>query len=133
MRQPGRHKCREDWSSQISARTYNLFLDVVLLLVPLLVMGLAYALIVSKLWKGLRCELRHPDTPSNLVSNSNHLQGNSLNIFSQFIINKLFCEIEGKTPICGCSVTLIFCHPLAREMELDVCDKIKLNICYNKI
>lgn len=55
----GRHKCREDWPSKSSERAYNIFLDAMLLLVPLIIMTLAYSLIVSKLWKGLRREIRH--------------------------------------------------------------------------
>ncbi|KAJ4450083.1 hypothetical protein ANN_01490 [Periplaneta americana] len=54
-----RHKCREDWPSKSSERAYNIFLDAMLLLVPLIIMTLAYSLIVSKLWKGLRREIRH--------------------------------------------------------------------------
>ncbi|KAE8746992.1 Sulfakinin Receptor, partial [Frankliniella occidentalis] len=59
MQNTGRHKCREVWSSHSSERIYNLFLDAMLLLVPLLIMSLAYLLIVSKLWRGLRREIRH--------------------------------------------------------------------------
>ncbi|XP_034238078.1 cholecystokinin receptor type A-like [Thrips palmi] len=59
MQNTGRHKCREEWSSLGSERIYNLFLDAMLLLVPLLIMSLAYLLIVSKLWRGLRREIRH--------------------------------------------------------------------------
>ncbi|XP_021913919.1 gastrin/cholecystokinin type B receptor-like isoform X3 [Zootermopsis nevadensis] len=55
----GRHKCREEWPSKSSERAYNIFLDAMLLLVPLIIMSLAYSLIVSKLWKGLRREIRH--------------------------------------------------------------------------
>ncbi|KAJ1522983.1 hypothetical protein ONE63_002119 [Megalurothrips usitatus] len=59
MNNTGRHKCREEWISPGSERIYNLFLDGILLLVPLLIMSLAYLLIVSKLWRGLRREIRH--------------------------------------------------------------------------
>jgi hypothetical protein len=55
----GKHKCREEWPSKSSERAYNIFLDAMLLLVPLVIMTLAYSLIVSKLWKGLRREIRH--------------------------------------------------------------------------
>ncbi|KAG8231106.1 hypothetical protein J437_LFUL010104 [Ladona fulva] len=55
----GRHKCREEWPSPASERGFNLFVDAALLVIPLLVMALAYSLIVSKLWKGLRRELVH--------------------------------------------------------------------------
>lgn len=54
----GAWKCREVWPSNYSERTYVLFLDIGLLLIPLLSMGLAYSMIVSKLWRGLRHEMK---------------------------------------------------------------------------
>ncbi|XP_076162819.1 cholecystokinin receptor type A [Ptiloglossa arizonensis] len=54
----GRHKCREEWPSVGTERAYNLFLDGTLLLVPLIVMSLAYSLIAAELWRGLRQEMR---------------------------------------------------------------------------
>ena len=54
----GRRKCREEWPSVGTERAYNLFLDGTLLLVPLIVMSLAYSLIAVKLWRGLRQEIR---------------------------------------------------------------------------
>ncbi|KAG6796368.1 cholecystokinin receptor-like [Apis mellifera caucasica] len=54
----GRQKCREEWPSVGAERAYNLFLDGTLLLVPLIVMSLAYSLIAVKLWRGLRQEIR---------------------------------------------------------------------------
>ncbi|XP_024940721.1 cholecystokinin receptor type A-like isoform X2 [Cephus cinctus] len=58
----GRHKCREEWPSIGSERAYNLFLDGMLLLIPLVIMSLAYSLIVTKLWRGLRREIKHSST-----------------------------------------------------------------------
>lgn len=58
MRFSGRQKCREEWPSVGAERAYNLFLDGTLLLVPLIVMSLAYSLIAVKLWRGLRQEIR---------------------------------------------------------------------------
>ncbi|XP_023289891.1 cholecystokinin receptor type A [Orussus abietinus] len=55
----GRHKCREEWPNVGMERAYNLFLDATLLLIPLIVMIMAYSLIASKLWRGLRREIRH--------------------------------------------------------------------------
>ena len=66
----GRHKCREQWSSRWSERAYSLFLDVVLLLVPLLVMGAAYSLIVSKLWRRLRREMNGTEAPGVTLSST---------------------------------------------------------------
>lgn len=54
----GRHKCRETWPTKFSEKIFNLFLDAILLLVPLIIMSLAYSLIVSKLWKGLQREIQ---------------------------------------------------------------------------
>ncbi|KAJ8913958.1 hypothetical protein NQ315_015196, partial [Exocentrus adspersus] len=53
------HKCREVWPDQRSEQIFNLFLDVMLLLIPMLIMSLAYSLIMSKLWKGLQREIQH--------------------------------------------------------------------------
>ncbi|EZA56385.1 Cholecystokinin receptor [Ooceraea biroi] len=58
----GRRKCREEWPSVGSERAYNLFLDGTLLLVPLLLMSLAYSLIAIKLWRGLKLEIRQSST-----------------------------------------------------------------------
>lgn len=55
----GAMKCREVWPSRSSERTYVIFLDIALLLLPLVSMGLAYSLIVSKLWRGLKREMKH--------------------------------------------------------------------------
>ncbi|XP_031849886.1 cholecystokinin receptor type A isoform X2 [Nomia melanderi] len=54
----GRHKCREEWPNVETERVYNIFLDATLLLIPLIVMCLAYSLIAAELWRGLRQEIR---------------------------------------------------------------------------
>ncbi|XP_046437704.1 cholecystokinin receptor type A-like isoform X2 [Daphnia pulex] len=56
IRETGRHKCREEWPDAVSEKVYNLLLDVILLVLPLLIMGLAYWLIAARLWRGLRHE-----------------------------------------------------------------------------
>jgi len=58
----GRRKCREEWPSVATERAYNLFLDGTLLLIPLLLMSLAYSLIAVKLWRGLKLEIRQTST-----------------------------------------------------------------------
>ncbi|XP_020282458.1 cholecystokinin receptor type A-like isoform X2 [Pseudomyrmex gracilis] len=58
----GRRKCREEWPSVGTERAYNLFLDGTLLLIPLVVMSLAYSLIAKKLWRGLKLEIRQSST-----------------------------------------------------------------------
>ncbi|XP_059486980.1 cholecystokinin receptor-like [Neocloeon triangulifer] len=64
-RDKDRHKCREEWPDSISERGFNISLDLVLLIFPLSVMVVAYALIVSKLWKGLKREIQHSNQRKN--------------------------------------------------------------------
>lgn len=54
----GHHKCREDWpnNSRNYERAYNLFLDGILLVLPLIVLGATYSLITQTLWQGMRTE-----------------------------------------------------------------------------
>ncbi|XP_044749522.1 cholecystokinin receptor-like isoform X2 [Coccinella septempunctata] len=52
----GNHKCRESWYSKRQERAYNIFLDVILLLIPLLVMLTTYSLIARTLYKGMKSE-----------------------------------------------------------------------------
>ncbi|CAG0883459.1 unnamed protein product [Cyprideis torosa] len=52
----GRHKCREEWPDPISKYAFNLFLDVFLLVIPLLVMAASYTLISHTLWNSIRDE-----------------------------------------------------------------------------
>ncbi|EFA02911.1 cholecystokinin receptor [Tribolium castaneum] len=52
----GNYKCREDWPSLDYEKAYNLFLDVVLLVIPLLVLGVTYSLITRTLCKGMKTE-----------------------------------------------------------------------------
>ncbi|XP_058176268.1 muscarinic acetylcholine receptor M3-like [Anopheles ziemanni] len=58
-RSTGQMKCREVWPDRVSEKAYVLFHDVGLLVLPLLTMGFAYSMIVSKLWRGLRHEIKH--------------------------------------------------------------------------
>ncbi|XP_045479675.1 cholecystokinin receptor-like [Harmonia axyridis] len=52
----GNHKCRESWFSKRQERAYNIFLDGILLLIPLLVMMTTYTLIARTLYKGIKSE-----------------------------------------------------------------------------
>lgn len=54
----GHHKCREDWPENSSnyERAYNLFLDGILLVVPLIMLAATYSLITKTLWQGMRTE-----------------------------------------------------------------------------
>ncbi|XP_065159146.1 cholecystokinin receptor-like [Atheta coriaria] len=62
IKSKGTHKCREVWPSKASDRIYSLFLEAILLIIPLVIMTLAYSLIISKLWKGLQKEIEHNNT-----------------------------------------------------------------------
>lgn len=50
---PGHHKCRERWPNGDYERVYNLFLDLLLLVVPLLALAVTYYLIAVTLWRDL--------------------------------------------------------------------------------
>lgn len=54
----GHHKCREQWphDSKGYERSFNILLDIVLLLVPLLLLASTYSLITKTLWKGMIAE-----------------------------------------------------------------------------
>lgn len=54
----GHHKCRENWPehSEKYERTFNLFLDVILLVLPLLMLGATYSLITKTLWQDMQTE-----------------------------------------------------------------------------
>lgn len=52
----GHHKCRENWPvhAEKYERAFNLFLDVILLVLPLLMLGATYSLITKTLWQDMR-------------------------------------------------------------------------------
>lgn len=54
----GHRKCREVWpaSSKEYERMFNLFLDIILLVIPLLMLAVTYSLITKTLWQGIRTE-----------------------------------------------------------------------------
>ncbi|XP_017773275.1 PREDICTED: cholecystokinin receptor-like [Nicrophorus vespilloides] len=52
----GNHKCREDWHTLDYEKAFNIFLDVVLLVVPLFVLAVTYSLITNTLCKGMQTE-----------------------------------------------------------------------------
>ncbi|CAN8012899.1 unnamed protein product, partial [Ixodes pacificus] len=54
----GQHKCRELWPSDVAEKGFNLYLDSVLLVLPLLIMVFVYALITRTLYAGIRMEHR---------------------------------------------------------------------------
>ncbi|GAB0099441.1 uncharacterized protein DMENIID0001_152990 [Sergentomyia squamirostris] len=68
----GHHKCREQWPAKEYERMYNLFLDVFLFVLPLLVLGITYSLITQTLWQGMRTEktLKHNQNSENQSTNN---------------------------------------------------------------
>ncbi|XP_063697591.1 cholecystokinin receptor type A-like [Culicoides brevitarsis] len=54
----GHHKCRENWpkNSEKYEQSFNLILDVMLLVIPLLMLGATYSLITRTLWQNMRTE-----------------------------------------------------------------------------
>ncbi|KAK9886937.1 hypothetical protein WA026_019195 [Henosepilachna vigintioctopunctata] len=57
----GNHKCRETWQSKTQEKAYNIFLDVILLLLPLLIMLVTYSLISKTLFQAMRNERMQRD------------------------------------------------------------------------
>ncbi|XP_053600556.1 cholecystokinin receptor-like [Plodia interpunctella] len=72
------YKCREVWSSLELERTFNLGLDVALLLVPFFIMSFAYCLIVTKLWRGMRHEIKHNFNWQRHLTRSSSMKSNHL-------------------------------------------------------
>ncbi|KAH7977227.1 hypothetical protein HPB51_026925 [Rhipicephalus microplus] len=57
-RTAGHQKCRELWPNDEAEKGFNLYLDSVLLVLPLLIMIFVYAIIVRTLCVGIRLENR---------------------------------------------------------------------------
>ncbi|KAJ8976233.1 hypothetical protein NQ317_009730 [Molorchus minor] len=89
------HKCREVWPNPRSEQIFNLFLDVMLLLIPMLIMSLAYSLIMSKLWKGLQREIQHTTTCQQLMLQRSC---SSANVHELTEENKLASDTENGLP-----------------------------------
>ncbi|CAK1578021.1 unnamed protein product [Parnassius mnemosyne] len=54
-----RYKCREEWTSLELNIAFTLSSDAFLMLIPFFIMSIAYYLIVTKLWSGMRNEIKH--------------------------------------------------------------------------
>lgn len=48
----------KSWDNDVLEKAYALFLDLVLLVFPLLLMLIAYSLISWKLWKGIQVDMK---------------------------------------------------------------------------
>ncbi|XP_050295280.1 cholecystokinin receptor-like isoform X2 [Anthonomus grandis grandis] len=85
----GNHKCRENWPSMNCEKAYNLFLDVVLMILPLFVLIVTYSLITRSLWKGIQRERFLKSNPGPTVDSYVNLQQrNSNSNFSCRLKNK---------------------------------------------
>lgn len=51
----GHHKCREQWTVDYE-RAFNIFLDVILLIFPLIMLSSAYFSITKTLWQNMTLE-----------------------------------------------------------------------------
>ncbi|XP_076346958.1 cholecystokinin receptor-like [Tachypleus tridentatus] len=54
VKSSGRYKCRELWPQKVPEQLFNLYLVVILLIIPLVVMSVAYIIIVRRLFLGLQ-------------------------------------------------------------------------------
>ncbi|XP_055843098.1 cholecystokinin receptor-like isoform X2 [Episyrphus balteatus] len=63
----GHHKCREYWPPSVKPyeKAYNIFLDLILLIIPVVVLTATYSLISRTLWHGMRAEKVAKSTQSN--------------------------------------------------------------------
>ncbi|XP_055914414.1 cholecystokinin receptor type A isoform X2 [Eupeodes corollae] len=63
----GHHKCREYWPPSVKQyeKAYNIFLDLILLIIPVVVLTATYSLISRTLWHGMRAEKVAKSTQSN--------------------------------------------------------------------
>ncbi|XP_052281144.1 cholecystokinin receptor type A-like [Dreissena polymorpha] len=52
----GNYMCREKWGNSTLHKAYTLFLDLVLLLAPILVMSISYGRICYTLWNGMKMD-----------------------------------------------------------------------------
>lgn len=62
----GIHVCREEWVTLKLEQAYTIFLNLCLLLIPVLIMSMAYGFVVSTLWIGI-----HITEKENGKSNTN--------------------------------------------------------------
>ncbi|KAJ6635969.1 Cholecystokinin receptor, partial [Pseudolycoriella hygida] len=72
----GLRKCREFWpeGSKEYEKTFNLYLDVILLVIPLIMLGATYSLITKTLWQGMRDEKSSKnDSAYDTTQSSNNL------------------------------------------------------------
>lgn len=86
----GHHKCREEWPVKPVEyeKVFNVFLDMLLLVVPLIVLGAAYFLISRTLWQSM-------DSEKLLVkqtSGTGNLLILPINLFTQQLARRRMCR-----------------------------------------
>ncbi|XP_022244427.1 cholecystokinin receptor-like [Limulus polyphemus] len=57
IKESDKYKCRESWPTITAERLFNILLDILLLVVPLLIMVVTYSLITATLWRAMRPEV----------------------------------------------------------------------------
>ncbi|XP_031627019.1 cholecystokinin receptor type A-like [Contarinia nasturtii] len=77
----GHHKCREQWpdSAMNYERAFNLFLDVILLIFPLIMLSTSYFCITKTLWQGMTMERTTKRYTKS--GNNNYASRNSIKIY----------------------------------------------------
>ncbi|WAQ99490.1 CCKAR-like protein [Mya arenaria] len=89
---PNRHACRENWQDKRLERAYTVFLDVILLIIPLCLMTGSYSKIMATLCAGIHRDDNEGLTMPSLVSmkNTNSQRGiiKNGNNFSTRLANK---------------------------------------------
>lgn len=88
----GRRKCREVWPDDTLEKTFTVFLDVILLIIPLFLMVAMYGMIVNHLWKvdqggggeeseaAMSVTARNTSANRNSISQSERLTSSALTV-----------------------------------------------------
>ena len=66
----GNKLCIEIWPNKNLEKVYQILLDIVLFLLPLLMMMVAYSLIARNLYAGIDCDLKLPNSQGKTVSSN---------------------------------------------------------------
>lgn len=86
-----KHKCREVWPSEPFQyeKIFNIFLDLILLVVPLIVLGAAYLMISRTLWQSMDSE-KHLVRQTTSMYNSGLILHRLINIYLWFTFYSLY-------------------------------------------
>ncbi|KAG1664522.1 Cholecystokinin receptor [Nymphon striatum] len=78
MRTPGKVKCREVWPNKISEKSFNVLLDVLLLIAPLVLLLVAYFQIIATLREGLKNEFQEKSCKASGIELKENKRKNSI-------------------------------------------------------